>query len=382
MYELRIEKRSEPRWKHWFSSTGVVQMASLLLDEDKGLRPLPAPRSRRIEFVGDIAAACQIEAPHGDYLADLGHQNALKSYAVVAAKALQAEWNIVATTQHGVIPQGWCTSRCCENILADLYPRAVLDDSSCGAEALEWEADAVVILVGYHWFSYGCMPSGAALREGYQALFESIRTVQKDARIICIALDWETMPGGAGLEQHQEICERVIAGMWEAADAFDDPKVQCLQLRMPSHIRLEYPDDWASRAHWSATGHQKVGEALVPLIADQLNWPLRDAGRRTKVCLEEEDENPMRQNPTLRTPPRKQQPDPRAPISTRFKTSGTKSMPSIRPGWQVPKRWVAHPGGDAAKDINLLDISQPSGVRAGGNAAADATTEQLDKSMM
>jgi len=139
IWELRIEKRTEPVWRHFFSCTGVVEVSGLLMDENKGLKALPPPRTRKIEFVGDVAAGCQVEAPHEAWT-EISHQDAMKSYAFVTASILQAECHVVATSSKGIVPQG-AFSCCCSSTLVDVYKRAVSEDPACTVEGLMWEVE-------------------------------------------------------------------------------------------------------------------------------------------------------------------------------------------------------------------------------------------------
>merc|ERR1711939_423922 len=130
-------------------------------------------------------------------------------------KALQADYHLIASTSKGVVPQrffchclGCACCVDCAQTTANLYPRALANDSSCSSTT-SWVPDAIVVLLGYNWFMLGCMPTVPQLQKGYMNLFAEIRSVQETSHIVCVALDWETMPGGASLLQHQEVAERV-----------------------------------------------------------------------------------------------------------------------------------------------------------------------------
>jgi len=347
VYELRIEKRTEPQWNHGCSSSGPVQVDSLVLDMDRGLRRAPPRMSRKIECVGNVATAYQVESPGTECFASIIHQNAMCSYATVLARALQAEPHIVACTSKRFVPQR-CLCRCLSamccmdsaHTFADLYPRAVSTDSSAALQVGDWAADVVLIVQGYNHALPGCSPSVDQIQQGYLALYAAVRRVHAAAHIMCIALDWETMPQRVGsLGQHKDICDRMNTAMRAAADAFDDPSVQCIHLQMPSHLRLEFPDDWAAGSYWAPSGHQKVGEALVPHVASALNWPLCDVGMRTPASVEE-----------VKAP---------APRRTPTRVIGTlpKRLPP-KPPYRVTSATSLEP--PDSRDINLMVLTQNS----------------------
>ena len=93
---ITIMKYSEPEY-------AICGIEELIIDTDTLLAP-PAPKNRKIQIIGDsITCGYGVEGSASDLLHDTAVENPTKSYSVKTARALDADFEIVAWNGKGVI---------------------------------------------------------------------------------------------------------------------------------------------------------------------------------------------------------------------------------------------------------------------------------------
>ncbi len=125
------------------SLAGVTALEALRVEgEAPALLPPPAEKSRRLEFVGDSITCGDANNRVGELVIEDG----LRTYAAHTARALDAEWNVMAISGNGVI----CSVL--GNPLLELPDQYLFSDKLSG-NGVEWDfsryqPDVVVVNLG------------------------------------------------------------------------------------------------------------------------------------------------------------------------------------------------------------------------------------------
>jgi lysophospholipase L1-like esterase len=165
------------------------------LDGGTVLPPLPAP-ARRIEFIGDsyTAAMGNVSTSTVCSPAQISERTDItQGFAVLTARALNAEWQIHAKSGMGLV-RNWGGGVRDENF-GTHYARAIQSDPSSQPNS-NWKPDTVIIGLGTNDFSTLITegePRNAAQLEtdflqAYRALLSSVRTRYGDPLIVLISL--------------------------------------------------------------------------------------------------------------------------------------------------------------------------------------------------
>ena len=144
----------------------------------------PKKSELKIEFIGD-----SITAGHGS-IGSYGQQHtvdnsdASMAYAYLTAKALQADYSIVAYSGICTKAYHWLTNL----NMATLYER--ISNRNSGAYAFDFDADIVVLNLGTNEASYLNTSNGASyggqFPVDYQAFLATVREKHPNAHIICL----------------------------------------------------------------------------------------------------------------------------------------------------------------------------------------------------
>lgn len=185
-HTLRIEKRSETLFS-------AAEFRGLVLDAGAGLAPLPARSPRRIEFIGDSytvgygnespsKTSPGRQDPSGRECSQdelVAHTNSQATYAVLAAKALGAEYQVNAYSGLGMVRHYNGSTAFLP--FQDYYRRTLLSDAaSPDYRAGDWAPQAVLIGLGTNDFSTPLGPNDASRFADRQALYQAYRDRYRD----------------------------------------------------------------------------------------------------------------------------------------------------------------------------------------------------------
>lgn len=172
-HEIEVVRRNEGYF-------GVVTFTGFELGADTQIVETPSPYDRHIEFIGDsLTAGYGIECTSGDDNFSAETQNAHLSYAMVAARELEASAHLVAYSGKGVF-QNYAGNL--DEPMPVLYPRTFTGSAEPAWDFSSMAADVVVVNLGTNDFS-------AAISEtdfvgAYVNLLQTVRTNYPGATII------------------------------------------------------------------------------------------------------------------------------------------------------------------------------------------------------
>jgi hypothetical protein len=276
-HSLRIEKRSE-------THSSVCAFRGLALDPDMGLLPLPRRASRRIEFIGDsytvgygnespsrIDPGIQdIQDESGRACSDgelAAYTNTQKTYAVLAAKAFGAEYQVNAFSGLGLARHFNGGSDFLP--FQDYYERSVhADPQSAPWKPGGWIPKVVVIGLGANDFS---TPLSAyeefatreelhrTFREKYVSFLKSLRMRYHGAKFILMA---------ASLPPDDEMKTQVklVIESEKAAGRKD-----------LHYFEFDNATGYGCAWHPDRAAHRKGAEDLARLISGATGWRPRKA---------------------------------------------------------------------------------------------------------
>jgi len=168
---VRIVKINEPLW-------GVVTISSIEIADGIVLKQVPDDSIKQIKIVGDsISAGYGNEAASEKLKFSADTQNATKTYGALAAKAFDADVQIVAWSGRRM----WPTFT-----IPEIYPRTLPDVDASQYDFAGWSPDVVVIALGTNDFLKGG-PDEVSWVNVYASFIESLRRRYCKQTIIYVA---------------------------------------------------------------------------------------------------------------------------------------------------------------------------------------------------
>ena len=254
---IRLMKMSEAA----FGSFGILSFET---DDPHGAKP-SREQLHRIEFIGDsITCGYGNEGIANVDVFQTGQENPVKGYAVLTAKALQAEYQLIAWSGIGII-SNWVEETVNEPNEEILMPTlySYIDKRTSEAwEFTKWkyagafEPDLIVINIGTNDASYvrNVPEREQDFSAQYYAFLKQVRTCNPESNILCIL----------GV-MDQNLCEQIEETVKDFAEKQKDKKVFFHMLR-----QQQAEDGLGTDDHPSALTHLKLSQELTDVI-DQLN---------------------------------------------------------------------------------------------------------------
>lgn len=177
-HQMVLTKRTE-------GQVGSTQLLGFTLSSNATLAPATAPKTRRVEFIGDsgtVGYGADGNDRGGDVCAfTVATENAAQSYAMLTGKALAADVHITGNAGKGIYqnrdPQGDPV-----NTLPTMFTWAnadsLLDFGTWNPN--DWLADAVVVVVGGNDFA-ASTPSAQAYAQVANAFVKTLRRAYPNA---------------------------------------------------------------------------------------------------------------------------------------------------------------------------------------------------------
>lgn len=171
------------------ASRGAVGVRDIVVESNDPNPVTPTlPKDLCIEFVGDsITCAYGVESSSFDEAFATTTENFMKSYAFLAAQALDAEYSAVCYSGYGVV-SGWSADGT-KN--ADMLVPLLYDVVALGHEQpwdfSEHAYDVVVINLGTNDYTYTGTDEGrmAEFAHGYADLLATIRELNPNSYLVC-----------------------------------------------------------------------------------------------------------------------------------------------------------------------------------------------------
>lgn len=261
---LTIMKYSEPEY-------GICGIEELEIDSDC-LLPPPEKKERKLQIIGDsITCGYGIEGSVEVLEFTTAQENPAKAYSVLAAKALDADLEIVAWNGKGVVSayigedvqepdQSW--------LVPMLYQYT---DAGCSKEYFreseeQWEKwdfqrfvpDLVIVFLGTNDASYTRQipERNREFCDAYQELLSRIQDNYPKAAILCML---GTMD--------QRLCSTVEQAVGEFSKKKPEARISYL------HLPLQADEDGLGTFwHPTPATHQKVAELVTARAREMMNW--------------------------------------------------------------------------------------------------------------
>lgn len=239
---------------------GVIGVETIVVESSEPYSVTPTlPKDLSIEFIGDsITCAYGVESASSDEPFVTTKENFMKSYAYLAAEALNADYSTVCYSAFGVV-SGWTNdgTRRDDKLVPPLYERVSMEhDEPWDSSAHHY--DIVVINLGTNDFTY----TGAdkdRMEEFVQAYIEFLKQVRAnhpESYIICTL-------GTMGCE---DLCPYVKKALKEYREATGDTRNRCYRAKLIN----EKKDGIGTYGHPNATTQKKCAKQLVRVIRKAL----------------------------------------------------------------------------------------------------------------
>jgi len=235
-HEIEVVRRNEGYF-------GIVEYTGFELGADTSVVDTPWPYELHIEFIGDsLTAGYGVECANGDENFSAPTQSAYASYAMVAARELQASAHLIAYSGRGVY-QNYGGNL--DEPMPVLWPRLFTTQAEPQWDASAQPADVVVVNLGTNDFSAPI--SNENFVGAYVALLQDVRTRYPAATIIGIS--WAHW----GSESESWVTD--------AVDQFGDAN------STTERFVIDANDGWGCDYHTNVVSNQKFGEQLAARIS-------------------------------------------------------------------------------------------------------------------
>lgn len=241
---------------------GETRFFGLELGKKGNLLPWEKEADRRIEFIGNSITCgygAESESRHDDF--DPRTENVGKSYATLVARALKADYHVVAHSGLGVV-RNYGDSQKVSTQLATMpqrFGRALDMDDSVEWDFSQWQANAVVINLGTNDFSTEPHPDKVVFQRTYEELIQQIRLAYGMVPVFCVV-------GPLTDEPCHTYVKEVVQNY---GLLYADENVYFIGI--PPAL-LDAVTDFGADAHPSYSGQQKMADHLIPVISTVMGW--------------------------------------------------------------------------------------------------------------
>jgi lysophospholipase L1-like esterase len=259
----------------WRRTEGKVSSTQFRAFEAAGGKLLlpPAPKSRRIEFVGDSSIngyGIECTSAYDNFSAQT--QNEHKAYPALVSTALSAEHANVSYSGKGVLRN---ISDSDKETFASLYTRATPEEAASTWSFSSWVPDLVFVALGGNDFyasSDRPPPDLGAFKAKYHELIALIRSKNEGASIVCSVEGRITNAEPVGYNALTSMTT-VIQAVVNERNASGDGKVSYFELpRADTSGTNGAPDVTGCNSHTNTTFHQKAAVAVTAKIKEIMRW--------------------------------------------------------------------------------------------------------------
>lgn len=258
---VRIVKLSEAA----MSTAGIQEIT---VDAQEGITPTPE-KARKIEFIGDsITCGYGMDDEKVDSVFSTSTEDASKTYAYLAAQALEADYSMVSYSGYGII-SGFTDNgqKTLTHLLPDYYESVAKSEGRFGGvldpRSIRWDfsrfvPDLIVINLGTNDDTYAKddPEKQAEYARQYAEFLKQVRANNADATILCTL--------GIMGDRLYPLVEQAVR---EYTKQTGDSKVSTMKFDVQSA-----DDGYTVNYHPSHATHIKAAEKLVAHISGLMNW--------------------------------------------------------------------------------------------------------------
>lgn len=257
--QIEIAKRTE-------ADFGVAAFYGITLSSRGEMSPPAQIPLHKIEFIGNsISCGYGTEGASASERFRPETENNWKSYAPITARALNAEYTIVAHSGIGMV-RNYNDPLKSSVKLATMpmrFDRTLDSEPSLKWDFNRWRPDVVVVNLGTNDYSTLPHPDKAWFQKVYARLIDRIKELYGNIPVVCISGPMIQAP-----------CMAIVK---EVVDDYNgrhaDSKIYFLAI--PEGL-LNAEKDFGSDWHPNYRGNKKTAQLLVPFIAQILNWDSND----------------------------------------------------------------------------------------------------------
>ena len=239
-------------------TAGVSTLHGFVLAEGARLVPACEQQQRRIEFVGDSILAGAFAQGPGPYLQQ---EDGYMSFGPQLARALSAEWSVVATSGEGVVVNMSETGDRLGIHALDDYERLAYGEGLESGRQSDFKPQLIVVNHGANDFEAKQPPTATEFTNGYRGLIRGIRVRNPQAVIICL----DPVPFDSS-----NAAKNLIATAVEELRIAGDENVHFLPVNGLTPV-LD-ATDLADGEHPLISGHTRLATLLQPKIAAIMQW--------------------------------------------------------------------------------------------------------------
>jgi len=247
-HSLLITKRTE-------GSFGIGTFKGIFLEKGKKLFPVPSSFGLKIEFIGD-----SITCGYGDESIALlcgthrNFENNYLAYCSLAARKLNAEYNIVAASGKGIIHNYGDSKKISDDPMPLYYERILFNDAASKWNFKAWIPQVVVINLGTNDYLTEPKPDDEVFIDRYIELISRVRMNYPTAEIFCLC---GTMAVWPQCDNIQEVVKRSV----------DSGDARIHYVATPSIAFTECGCD----LHPNLVAHITIADGLVKEISKYIN---------------------------------------------------------------------------------------------------------------
>ena len=252
VHTILIEKRTE-------AFIGKGEFMGFILDEGKNLNAPNSPPDRRIEFIGNsITCGYGVEGESASSPFKPETENATLSYAALVARALGADYTMVAYSGRGVVRNYGDPNKTSPDPMPALYDRTCCSDSLLIWDFSSWIPQVVVINLGTNDFSTEPHPDKTVFQEAYMDLISRIQSNYPEVTIFCVCGPMIGEPCAGYIQEVADQCRQNNT----------NKKVYYIGVSTSILTMSDRGSDW----HPNVQGQQKTADVVLPVIQDIMSW--------------------------------------------------------------------------------------------------------------
>jgi lysophospholipase L1-like esterase len=251
-HTIMIQKRTE-------ALAGSGEFQGFILDKGKKLlTPFQRPK-RRIEFIGNsITCGYGVEGETPDCHFTAETENACLSYAAITARALQADYALIAYSGRGVVRNYGDSNKTSPNTMPVLFERTCFSDSILKWNFARWIPQAVVLNLGTNDYSTKPFPDSMVFENTYTQLLHRVRSLYPGVTMFCIC---GPMIG--------EPCATYIKDVvFQEQTLGRDKDVFFIEVKRSALAET----DWGCDNHPNIQGMNKIADILISTMKLRMNW--------------------------------------------------------------------------------------------------------------
>jgi len=259
-HQIMVSQRGE-------SAEQAITFGGLVLDDGASLSALPAAASRRIEFIGDSHTAGAGARGTADWATCVyGVNDAWASYASIAARALNADANLIAVSGKGAVHNHSDSNQVSAVTMRQLCRRTLINNPASSWDFTSWTPQVVVINLGTNDFAECFQMAGEKWRKpataaqfmpAYAGLLDSVRTLYPGTKIVIMG----PYDQCGSLDSAQKVLRSVYNAQIGAG------KTDIAWCAYPKFVNGDYVC-----CHPGTAYHQKLADSLSAVIRSIAGW--------------------------------------------------------------------------------------------------------------